>query len=73
MVTQPRKPVVRRYGRLIVRIDDQGLSIRGHRKKKWRLVSWAEVGWLVKTNGHPETVFSQTEGAAFLEEIGAVG
>ena len=70
-VTRPKKPVLRRYGRLIVRLDDDGLSIRGHRKKKWRRVSWPEVGWLISTAGEGSRVFSEMDGAAFLKDIGA--
>lgn len=70
-VTRPKKPVVRRYGRLFVRLDDKGLSIRGYRKKNWRWVSWSDVGWLCMTRG-PESVFSEIEGREFLEKIGAL-
>lgn len=70
-ITAPTKPVLRRYGRLIVRLDDAGLSIRGHRKKKWRRVSWYELGWLVMTNGEGGKVFSEIEGREFLQKIGA--
>jgi hypothetical protein len=69
-ITRPKKPVLRRYGRLIVRLDDDGVSIRGHRKKKWRRVSWSEVAWLCKTSG-AESAFSELEGREFLKRIGA--
>ena len=71
-VTAPKKPVLRRYRRLIVRLDEKGLSIRGHRKKKWRRVTWEEIGWLVMTNGEGGRVFSEMEGRAFLRDIGAL-
>ncbi len=71
-VTQPKKPVVRRFGRLIVRLDAGGLSIRGFRKKRWRRVSWNEVAWLMSGDVNESLrQWSEREGEALLEAIGA--
>lgn len=71
MPSQSRKPVVRRYGRLIVRLTAAGIELRGYRKKKWRAVTWNEVAWLTMTNRDQSRLFCELEGKGFLERIGA--
>ena len=72
MPVQPKKPIVRRFGKLIVRLDRDGLSVRGHLEPSLAGsgASWEEIGWLCMTSGK-DSMFSEIEGRAFLERIGA--
>lgn len=40
---KPNKHVDRRIGKLCVRMDADGASIRGRRKKTWRRLPWDDV------------------------------
>jgi len=40
---RPGKSVVRRIGKLCVRIDADGIAVRGRRKRRWRHVTWADL------------------------------
>lgn len=43
MTTKLKRPIVRRIGNLVVRIDAEGVAIRGHRKRTWRRLPWPEL------------------------------
>lgn len=45
-----KRPVVRRIGMLVVRLDHQGVSIRKYRGRKWRLVTWRQIATLALEN-----------------------
>ncbi len=44
-MTPLSKPVVRRIGRLVIRIDATGIAIRRLRTRSWHCLSWAEVAF----------------------------
>lgn len=72
MPTNLKKPIVRRVGRLVVRLGPDGLAIRAFRCRTWYRVSYAEVAWLAKTRAADDAVlFSELEGLDFLKRIGA--
>lgn len=73
-MTHLKKPVVRRIGRLVVRLDESGVSIRGFRKHSWRVVEWARLASLFE-EGHDDLVrhIENRVGEKVLKEIGAIG
>jgi len=72
-LTELRGPIVRRIGRLVVRIAPEGLQVRGYRKRKWRRVSWLSVGSLLEANDAPVLVRAdQVSGARVLGQMGAL-
>jgi len=44
-LTELTRPIVRRIGWLIVRIDAEGVAIRGYRRRRWYFISWARIAW----------------------------
>lgn len=43
VVTKLTRPLDRRIGNLIVRVSDRGVAIRGHRRRRWKFVTWEQV------------------------------
>jgi len=70
-ITTLRKPLVRRFGRMVVRIDPDGLAIRGKHKKKWRRVTWAEVARLTATIDEERLWWTPEVCDSDLKEMGA--
>ena len=72
-LTQLKRPIVRRIGRLVVRIAPEGLSVRGYGCRKWRQVSWLSVGALLEAEDAPVLVRAdQVAGVRVLKRIGAL-
>ncbi len=71
--TLARKPVVRRFGRLVVRISEDWLEIRGYRKRRWLKLSWLDVAKLAAERSLPEKKRNWTEDEWYdvLKTIGA--
>ena len=44
-LTELSRPVIRRIGWLVVRIDAEGIAIRGYGRRRWRRVSRARLAW----------------------------
>lgn len=63
-----RKPITRRIGKLIVRITDEGIWLRGYRRRSWRKLTWCEVAAIA---AEPRPLFDLFYGAAFLADRGA--
>lgn len=38
-----KKPLVRQVGAVMVRIESKGISIKGYRRRKWRLIPWENL------------------------------
>jgi len=49
MATTLKRPLIRRIGNLVVRIDEDGIEIRGHRKRRWWSISWARLAYAACT------------------------
>lgn len=47
-VTKFKRPLYRRIGLLVVRLDSKGLSIRGAHKRQWRFLSWNRIATLIE-------------------------
>ena len=45
-LTPLKRPLVRRIGRLVVRLSEEGLEVKGYRKRKWWPVCWAQLASL---------------------------
>jgi hypothetical protein len=56
VVVKLKKPLSRRIGNLIIRIEADGLSLRGHHKHVWHPVSWNRVMSLLEFSGNGEAV-----------------
>lgn len=65
-----RKPLTRRIGDMVVRLDADGISIRGFGKRTWRRATWLEIAFLCKTEGD-QREYCESEGLEFLNSIGA--
>ena len=72
MVTKLRKPLDRRIGDLIVRITDEGLLIRGHRKRTWHQASWEAVASAVAETLPITRAADAASGEQHLKAWGAV-
>jgi hypothetical protein len=71
-IAQPKKPLVCRYGQMVVRLDAAGIALRGFRMRRWRRVTWGELAWLMSHEETPAVrAWSEREGMEFLEAIGA--
>lgn len=73
-LTRLTRPLVRRIGRLVVRIDRHGVWVRGYRRRKWRRFTWEQVASLALP-GDGEAVMRLAETAAgtkVLHSMGAV-
>ena len=72
-LTHLTRPIVRRIGKLVVRIAPEGLSIRGYQCRTWRRVSWLSVGSLLEAEEAPVLVRAdQVTGARVLKRMGAL-
>lgn len=71
MPTTLKKPLIRRIGRLVIRIRDEGLDVRGFRKHKWRHVSWDRVASLIDEHGDIILKAEQAAGSKALRRIDA--
>jgi hypothetical protein len=71
-IAEPAKAVTRRFGALVVRIDRQGVSVRGYRRRRWYLLPWADVA-NAAARKHPPAGRGWTEKqwANVLKTIGA--
>jgi len=47
-LTELTRPVVRRIGLLVVRMDAEGIQIRGYRRRSGRGVSWARLAYFAE-------------------------
>ena len=45
-LTRLGNPVVRRVGKLIVRIHAHGIDLRGYRRRRWTSYTWSQVAGL---------------------------
>ena len=53
MIATPRRPVIKRYGLLMVKLTKEGIAIKAYRKRKWRAVTWAELARFICTKNPP--------------------
>ena len=70
-LTKLRRPVARRIGRLVVRIDAKGIEIRGYRRRRARRVSWARLAYFADELGPLIEHAEETIGRSELETMGA--
>lgn len=42
-ITKLKKRLIRRIDKLIIRIEFDGLYLRGHKKKKWKFITWEQI------------------------------
>jgi hypothetical protein len=68
-LTKISKPVVRRIGRLIVRVEARGLSLRGYRRRKWTTYSWSQITMLADGDTPILKAAEEQAGRRFLEAI----
>lgn len=61
MPTIAKKPVIRRIGQMNVKIDADGVHIRGFRRRRWLTVTWREVAKKAIQNSLPEEKRNWTE------------
>lgn len=46
-ITELRRPIIRRIGRLVVTITPDGVELRGYRRRKYRrFVTWSQIASL---------------------------
>lgn len=70
MPCELRKPITRRIGRLVVRISEQGVELRGYRRRKRRRATWAQIASLADAD-HPVVQLAENfEGRRLLETMG---
>ena len=73
VVVKLKKPLSRRIGNLIIRIEADGLSLRGHRKHVWHPVSWNRVMSLLNVTGNGEAILlvraEEEAGRRVLEKL----
>lgn len=71
MPTELKKPILRRIGNLIVRLDSNGVAIRGYRHRTWRGLSFSRIAALADEST-PIAALSETNaGRVVLEKLGA--
>ncbi len=71
-LTRFNRPLVRHLSNLnlVVRFDDSGIAIRAYRCRKWKSVSWAQLGSLADDT-EPVVRFCETEqGSRVLKAMG---
>lgn len=69
-----RKPIVRMVsGGLMVRIEEDGVSIKGYRKRRWLKVGWKKLARLAAQETLPEDkrMWTEEEWGDILGTIGA--
>lgn len=71
-ITSLSKPITRRIRdrRLIVRLTKDGLSFRGHHKRKWRKVTWEQIASL---SNEDEPVLMKPEQSGGRKTLAAMG
>ncbi len=42
-IHRPQRPIAKRFGDLVVTITPEGITLRGYRRRRARLVTWADV------------------------------
>ena len=71
-IATPRRPVIKRYGRLLVKLEKDGISIKGYRKRKWLGVTWEMLArFIAKENPPPAPGWTEDEWNNVLRTIGA--
>lgn len=46
MLTTLKKTILRRIGKLVVKISDDGVEIKGFRRRRWKKVTWEQIASL---------------------------
>ena len=70
IITPLTRPIVRKIGKLVVKLAPGGLSIRGHRRRKWRFIPWEQVAAATSHEEAPLIFLSEfQDGEAKLLEI----
>ena len=60
-ITKLKKPCVRRIGDLVVRLDADGITVRGTRKRKSWFLSWSRVLSLVEFSAGDTSILEGIE------------
>jgi hypothetical protein len=68
-IVELKRPLYRRLGRKVLRIDAEGLWLRGKHKRTWHgPLSWAEIASLLEDRNE---LLDAAIGEKMLEKIGA--
>ena len=71
-IATPRRPVVKRFGLLVVKLSKDGIAIKAYRKRKWRAVTWEQMARFICTKNPPAPPgWSEDEWNNVLRTIGA--
>lgn len=73
-LTRLHRPIVRRLTgrRLVIRLSDEGVEIKGHGRRTWRLVSYERLATLADDEELPIVVECERQrGERVLARIGA--
>lgn len=71
-ITALTKPVARRIGRLCVRIEEDGLLLKGYRRRRWHKLTWAAAAKLAcKLDPPLPPGWSEKQWQDVLKTIGA--
>ena len=71
MLTELKRPLTRRVGRLVVTIDPEGITLRGYGQRKRRWFSWAQVASLGDKTHPAIRMAENVDGKRQLEAMGA--
>ena len=72
-ITQLKRPLVRRIGRLVVRITAAGVELRGKHRRRWRRASWAQIAGLADRDAPILQAAEERSGREVLERMGGTG
>lgn len=68
-ITHLRKPLDRRIGRLVVRLRNDGLELRGFYKQSSHFVSWAQIASLLDDERPLTTAAEKVRGTLVLLDM----
>lgn len=71
-VVSLKRSIVRRIGRLVIRVTPAGVELRGKHRRRWRALSWAQIAGLAVNDDPLLVAIEETAGRKVLDRIGAV-
>ena len=69
-ITTLKRPLTRRLGRLIVRVSEAGIDIRGKHRRNWHRLTWAQVASLAADEGVLLKINDEVAGQEVLQRMG---
>lgn len=66
-----RKPLIRRHGKLVIKLDKDGIAIKGFRRHTWYAVTYAELARLAMEKNPPAGGLTAAQWSDVLKTMGA--